>query len=193
MTKTIKKRLLALVVSAVFGAMSHSAVAVSSSVSLVSGNQYAYFDGSTTTYWDLSTTTAWYPNVIGVLQIQPWWGNSASASLFAAAVAGNLGYPNYVSNFFYTGTYSPYFAYQGGYVPSSDSNSVTFVMTGGPYTSGFAQAGAGGSQTYAVATAHVNAVPEIDGALIPQVGLLLAGLFIILGRRKERTEPMLAV
>jgi len=35
------------------------------------------------------------------------------------------------------------------------------------------------------------AVPEIDGSLIPQVGLLLAGLFIILGRRKEHTEPML--
>ncbi len=42
-------------------------------------------------------------------------------------------------------------------------------------------------------TSSAAAVPEIDGALIPQVGLLLAGLFIILGRRKESTEPMLAV
>ncbi len=42
-------------------------------------------------------------------------------------------------------------------------------------------------------TSSAAAVPEIDGALIPQVGLLLAGLFIILGRRKENTEPMLAV
>ena len=37
------------------------------------------------------------------------------------------------------------------------------------------------------------AVPEIDGALIPQVGLLLAGLFIILGRKKESAEPLPAV
>ena len=47
-----------------------------------------------------------------------------------------------------------------------------------------------GSMTSSAAAA---AVPEIDGALIPQVGLLLAGLFIILGRRKENTEAMLAV
>ena len=190
MTVTIKKLLLALFVSAVLGAMSNSAA--SSSVSRVSGNEYAYFDGSTTTYWDLSTVTAWYPNVLGVLQTQPWWGSSANANLFAVAVAGNLGYPNYVSNDFYTGTYSPYFAYQGSYAPQTAS-SIAFVMTGGPYSLGSAQAGAGGSQTYAVATAHVNAVPEIDGALIPQVGLLIVGLFIILGRRKENTESMLAV
>ena len=37
------------------------------------------------------------------------------------------------------------------------------------------------------------AVPEIDGALIPQVGLLIGSLFLILGRRKENTESMLAV
>ena len=39
----------------------------------------------------------------------------------------------------------------------------------------------------------LRAHPEIDGKLIPQVGLLFAGLFIILGRRKESAEPMLAV
>jgi len=44
-----------------------------------------------------------------------------------------------------------------------------------------------------IATVSSSAVPEIDGALIPQVGLLLAGLFIILGRRKENTESLLAV
>ena len=34
--------------------------------------------------------------------------------------------------------------------------------------------------------------PEIDGSLIPQVGLLLACLFILFGRKKENTEVMLA-
>ena len=34
------------------------------------------------------------------------------------------------------------------------------------------------------------AVPEINGALIPQVGFLIACLFLILGRRKENTEPI---
>ncbi len=39
----------------------------------------------------------------------------------------------------------------------------------------------------------VSPVPEIDGSLIPQVGFLIACLFLILGRRKENTEPILAV
>jgi len=41
-------------------------------------------------------------------------------------------------------------------------------------------------------TSSLAAVPEIDGALIPQVGFLLACLFLMLGRRKENTEAMLS-
>jgi len=59
----------------------------------------------------------------------------------------------------------------------------------------YIQGGNGGNWAQSSYTFAVSggAAPEIDGALIPQVGLLLAGLFIILGRRKENTEPMLAV
>ena len=175
--------------------MSNRAVAVSSSVYLVSGNEYAYFDGSTTTYWDLTTVTAGFPNVLGVLQSQPWWGSPVTANLFAAAVAGNLGYPNAVQVYFYVNNFSPYFAWVGDYV--SDSNfSLSWMRTGGvgllPYAGVQADVGLGGTyNTYATATLHSASVPEIDGKLIPQVGLLLAGLFIILGRRKENTEPLL--
>ena len=62
-------------------------------------------------------------------------------------------------------------------------NSVSWWPGAGPLSE---------SMYYAVVTSAA-AVPEIDGALIPQVGLLLAGLFVILGRRKENTEPVLAV
>ena len=34
-------------------------------------------------------------------------------------------------------------------------------------------------------------VPEMDASLIPQVGLLLGCLFLLFGRKKEFTEPML--
>jgi hypothetical protein len=36
-------------------------------------------------------------------------------------------------------------------------------------------------------------VPEIDGALAPKVGFLLACLFLIFGRKRENTESMLTV
>ena len=49
----------------------------------------------------------------------------------------------------------------------------------------------GANSSYGPMTSSTS-VPEIDGALIPQVGLLILGLFIILGRRKENTEPLLA-
>jgi len=38
-----------------------------------------------------------------------------------------------------------------------------------------------------------GAVPEIDGALIPQVGFLIGSMFLILGRRKKDIEQMLAL
>ena len=35
--------------------------------------------------------------------------------------------------------------------------------------------------------------PEIDGSLAPKVGFLLGCLFLMFGRKKQSTEPMLAV
>jgi hypothetical protein len=51
----------------------------------------------------------------------------------------------------------------------------------------------GANFTYVAATASSAGVPEIDGALAPKVGFLLACLFLIFGRKKENTEPMLTV
>ena len=53
--------------------------------------------------------------------------------------------------------------------------------------------GKASSAAYAIINPASAVVPEIDGALIPQVGFLIACLFLILGRRKESTEPEFAV
>ena len=37
-----------------------------------------------------------------------------------------------------------------------------------------------------------GAAPEIDGALIPQVGFLFAGMFLMFGRKRESNEPALS-
>ena len=81
----------------------------------------------------------------------------------------------------------------GFYTNGSNTSANQFVLlqagtTPILYNKSGGWVGNGGTLTVAAA----SAVPEIDGALIPQVGLLLAGLFIILGRRKESAEPMLA-
>jgi len=52
--------------------------------------------------------------------------------------------------------------------------------------------GVGDNSAFNYGVMIASPVPEIDGALIPQVGFLLAGLFLMFGRRKENPEPMLA-
>ena len=41
--------------------------------------------------------------------------------------------------------------------------------------------------------ASPNSAPEMNASHIPQVALMLACLFFLMGRKKENTEPMLAV
>jgi len=37
----------------------------------------------------------------------------------------------------------------------------------------------------------VGGAPEIDGSLAPKVGFLLGCLFLMFGRRKQNTEPLM--
>jgi len=48
--------------------------------------------------------------------------------------------------------------------------------------------------TYSAPNATITQVgaPEIDGSLAPKVGFLLGCLFLMFGRKKQNTEPMLA-
>ena len=131
------------------------------------------------TSYDFTYIFSTYNENIALLQSQPWWNSQDLAKTFATAVGSQLGLPFY-------GEYGPLFAYSApGAVHATMYSNPTFFYSG-------PAAGKANSVPYATATVHSAAAPEIDGALIPQVGLLLAGLFIILGRRKESTEPMLA-
>ncbi len=166
-----KKIFLALVTVAL-GATSSGAMAIADVPIEVGGTIYN-FNYVTGSYTALSST---YFNTT----YMPWWGDKASAIDFATAIGVDLGYPNN------SGSLGPSFAHNliGSVVRGKAYSDV------GLYTN---DANVDTSNSYAIIMPASAAVPEIDGALIPQVGLLLAGLFIILGRRKENTEPMLAV
>ena len=171
--KTIKKLLLTLL-TAVLAVMSSGAMAIADVPIDVGGGTIYNFNYVTGTYNALRST---YFNTT----YMPWWGSQNNAIAFATAVGGSLGLPNS------GGTHGPMFSYQDG-----GENTYMAIFSLGTVSSP-GNAPIANSYSYAIITPASAAVPEIDGALIPQVGLLLAGLFFILGRRKERTEPMLAV
>ena len=145
--------------------MSGVALATPSFTATVNGTSYDF------TY----TTSAALTDNSALLQTQPWWGSESTARTFTAAVGTNLGYPN-------GGFAGPVFAYG----PVTERVTVAYLFLGA--VSSGAQVSTSTPFSFALATA---AVPEIDGALIPQVGFLLAGLFLIFGRKKQHREPLL--
>lgn len=161
---TIIKKLSLLAITLLLGAMSNGAMAAPTYTATVNGTGYdfTYFTGS-------------YSDNIALLQSQPWWGSSARALTFAGTVGDNLGFPIFSS-------FGPAFAYNTQVVVGAEVLVAVYTASASLNDVDYS-----GSWQFAVATASV---PEIDGALIPQVGLLLAGLFIILGRRKESTATI---
>jgi len=158
MAAKFKKFFLA-VVTVVLGAMSSGGIAQAQTNTGVTVPGYGVYDFSLV-YGNFTANSA-------VLQSQPWWSSSSIANTFASA-GGNFGA-------------SPDFAYsvsKGNFYSYYNDSSIQPNNAPVDYYN-----------VYGFATASCSsgcaAVPEIDGALIPQVGLLLAGLFIILGRRKE--------
>ena len=148
-----------------------------------------------TTSWDLGGT---------LLQSQPWFYNfniAINLSIDLAATSSDFGLPN---------PSTAWLPFPPSWVGYPTSGMPAYVASNYPYspfgvsayngTLNGANIGSSTLASFVIVTGSDSvggggggaAVPEIDGALIPQVGLLLAGLFIILGRRKERTEPMLA-
>jgi hypothetical protein len=123
--------------------------------------------------YDFSIVHGTFTDNSTLLQLQPWWHSSSKALTFA-----NAG--GYFGN-------APDFAYS--------TDGVTYNSW---YHLNQADDGIRVNESkywgFAVATcvSGCAAVPEIGGALIPQVGFLLAGLFLMFGRRKENTETMLA-
>ena len=179
MTTTIKKLLLTLV-TAVLGVMSGGVIAQTSY-----NFDYTYTSDTPAEMHATIVVDADYTvtNMIGTIDFM-FTGvqiiQGASGGPFGPTAPWGGGY----SIFFSTPTENFELYYDG-------------TRGGGEYnltnqTSGYASFAAP-SNVIVSCLSGCAAVPEIDGALIPQVGLLLAGLFIILGRRKENTEPLLAV
>jgi hypothetical protein len=177
--KTAYKTLLLALVSVLLGLVSSGARAQPYNAT-VNGTNY-----------DFTYVTGTFNDNADLLQSQPWWnglstGDASTATTFATAVGGSLGYPNC-----FWGCTGPVFA--SGYSPASGITvyGATIQQGGGIYTG--SQVFNTWSWRYAVATpTSSGAVPEMNASLIPQVGLLLGCLFLLMGRKKEFTEPMLA-
>ena len=104
----------------------------------------------------------------GELQVTPWWNNATLAQALSLASVG-------------TTLSSTYFVYEqvpdNPYVYLTYQNGVSNDWTQ-YYEVGFAVSAVGGA-------------PEIDGSLAPKVGFLLGCLFLMFGRKKQNSEPML--
>ena len=164
------KKILLILLIAVLGVISSGVMAATTYTATVNGTSY-----------NLTTFTGTYNANSAEFSatLMPWWSNDGGtlAGAFAAAFAGNLG-----SQTISSANYGPLFAYA---VPSNVS-SKRYVFSNSSV----------GSNSPAVTASRMYAilyVPEIDGALIPQVGFLIGCLFLILGRRHKNTEPILAV
>ena len=179
MNAKFKKFLFALV-TVVLGAMSSGAMATPTPptfTATVNGTSYnlTYFTGSYSDNISKFNTT-----------LMPWWGNISDATNFSNAVGKGFGSPNNVGIGYASGPLFTH-SHSGGYI-----NNIWYATAyNGSFTYNVLD-----TASYSFATLAVNpgaaAVPEIDGALIPQVGLLIAGLFLILGRKNQNPEPMLA-
>ena len=174
MTTSLKKLLL-ISITLLLGVMSGGVFA--QTVTNIGGNEYAYFNGSTITNYDLTTLYASYNGNTAQLTSQPWWGSDSTAMLFATAVGSRSGFPN--------ATIGPFFAYS----PYDTDVLSAFYRSDGTVGT-FPASTTDQSKYYAQAT-QVGGAPEVDGSLAPKVGFLLGCLFLMFGRKKQNSEPMM--
>ena len=185
MTTSLKKLLL-ISVTLLLGIMSGGVMAAPpSSVTYIGGipgndvNEYAYYNASTltTTNYDLTTLNTSYDVNSAKLISQPWWGSdSSTAILFATAVGSRSGFPN--------GTIGPFFAY------SADGDVLSAFYRSDGTVGTFPASTQADTAYYAQAT-QVGGAPEIDGSLAPKIGLLLGCSYLMFGRKKQNSEPMM--
>ena len=189
MTTSLKKLLL-ISITLLLGIMSGGVMAAApSSVTYIGGiagndvNEYAYYNASTqtTTNYDLTTLYAPYYGNTEKFTSQPWWGDYSTAILFATAVGSRSGLPNPA----YGQPYGPFFAY------SADGDVMSAFYRSADGTVGYSPASIEANAAYYAQATQVGGAPEIDGSLAPKVGFLLGCLFLMFGRKKQNTEPMM--
>jgi len=168
MTTSIKKLLLIFITS-LLGVMSGGVMALD----VIATNDNVLIDG---TYFNFAAITNSYDSQRALYQSQPWWGDATKAQTFASAAGGgSLADADFIYsvNGFGTGYYS-YYNLAGNLSSYEGSTSDPILPWGA-----------------AIVTSSSGGAPEIDGALAPQVGFLLGCLFLMFGRKKQQTEPIL--
>ena len=163
--------------------------AVTSNVS-VSGTNYdfTYFTGTYAQYTAAVST-----------DYTPWGTNASQAQAFSQAyftatggissttTGGTYGTINTTANGYYGAVAFAYTAPSGGIVNAELPIIYPTIYYGVASATGME---AGYSASWGVVQLSGGA-PEIDGSLAPKVGFLLGCLFLMFGRKKQNTEPMM--
>ena len=144
------------------------------------------------TTYNFETGYGSYNDNVALFQAQPWWGvdNEALARQFATAVGTNLGLYTQPGGSSWQ-LWGPWFAYdyRGLYSLPSVAYLDSYGGVGSFHSTGFELNThafiAGSGAIPGPGPAPSPGVPEIDGSLIPQVGFLIACLFLMFGRKKQ--------
>jgi hypothetical protein len=118
------------------------------------------------TQYDVTSLFGNPGSALTTLQTQPWWGNSSTATSFAAAVTGQLGFPN--SSL----TLGPLFAY--GISGIGDLQYIVYT-SGGSIAAGIMLQSNPFPSTFAVAQPVTGNVSD-TGSSFALLGLALAGV-----------------
>ena len=125
-----------------------------------------------------TSSSSTFSNNLTFLESQPWFTSGSPVIAFAQG-AGYWTGDN--------GTYSPEFIY--GYTSSNSKyQSFSYTTAGGITYRDLPTVGFSSSTVFATA----SGAPEIDGSLAPKVGFLLGCLFLMFGRKKQDSAPMMA-
>ena len=163
MTTSIKKLLL-VSITLFLGVMSSEIMANTETIITIGGSTY-----------DLTTYSG--SDALAIASHQAWWGNQSLALQIAGQLAAApLGAAN--------GEWGPFVAYSA----NVDYPNMLHVYT--TQKDILVANSIYANDTYVVQVVGAGA-PEIDGSLAPKVGFLLGCLFLMFGRKKQNTEPMM--
>ena len=134
--------------------------------------------------YDITYITGTYDANVALLSQQPWFGDATKAKNFAIALsnAGTyvLGQPSLAG-------YPPYFA-----TGTAGASFLAPYQTSTGYVGSVVAVDSHSNTADAFAVVNTSAgAPEIDGSLAPKVGFLLGCLFLMFGRKKQSSEPMM--
>ncbi len=196
MNTSFKKLLLAFVVT-LLGMISSKVMAQAYTVTFEGSNVYTVNDAGTITNYNFTYVPEIFASgppltIIAPTANMPWYGSQSQALAWATAVGGSAGYLNQDSTT--NSSTGPYFAYalssiQVGGQTRPRLDVETSVLNGGVVQIGLNPKGTG--YYFAEATVASIGAPEIDGSLAPKVGFLLGCLFLMFGRKKQDSEPMM--